>query len=185
MRLITELLPDAFVLACTSFGDHRGSFAETFNRKQLASLDADFEFVQDNESVSAYAGTVRGLHYQVDPHAQGKLVRVLTGHIVDVLVDIRPGSPTYRQHAMVELAARDGVAVWVPPGFAHGFCTLDDDTTVAYKVTAYYEPEAERCIRWDDPGLGISWPPITKNCVVLSEKDAAAPTLAEIEASDA
>lgn len=144
----------------------------------MAGFGIDLEFCQDNESFSSSSGTVRGLHLQVEPHAQGKLVRVLQGAIFDVAVDIRPDSPTFGQHTSVELGAGDNRAFWFPAGFAHGFCTLTENTVVAYKVTALYEPHAERSIRFDDPDLGIDWP-VTANDAVLSDKDAAAFGLAD------
>ena len=133
--------------------------------------------MQDNESFSALRGTVRGLHLQADPHAQGKLVRVLRGSVFDVAVDVRPSSPTFRQHATVELHEGDNRALWIPAGFAHGFCTLADETIVSYKVTDFYAPEAERSIRFDDPELAIAWP-MEPDAAVLSDKDAAAPAFA-------
>ena len=144
----------------------------------MAGLGIDVEFCQDNESYSAITGTVRGLHLQADPHAQGKLVRVLRGAIFDVAVDIRPDSPTFRQHATVELRGGDNRAFWIPPGFAHGFCTLTDETVVSYKVTEFYAPDCERSIRFDDPDLGIDWP-VDSADAVLSDKDAAAPSFAD------
>ena len=160
------------------FEDSRGSFSETFSRRTMAGFGIDLEFCQDNESFSSSSGTVRGLHLQVEPHAQGKLVRVVHGAIFDVAVDIRPDSPTFGQHTSVDLKAGDNRALWIPAGFAHGFCTLADETVVAYKVTALYEPHAERSIRFDDPDLGIDWP-VDSADAVLSDKDAAAPSFAE------
>ena len=144
----------------------------------MAEFGVDLEFCQDNESFSSSSGTVRGLHLQVEPHAQGKLVRVLRGAIFDVAVDLRPDSPTFAQHISVELTAEDDRTFWFPAGFAHGFCTLADDTLVGYKVTAFYEPHAERSIRFDDPDLGIDWP-VDSASAVLSDKDASAPSFAD------
>ena len=143
-----------------------------------ATTCVDLEFCQDNESFSSLSGTVRGLHFQVEPHTQGKLVRVLHGAIFDVAVDIRPESATFGQHASVELKARDNRSVWIPAGFAHGFCTLADETVVSYKATDFYAPDCERSIRFDDPDLGIDWPVDSADAVV-SDKDAAAPSFAE------
>jgi dTDP-4-dehydrorhamnose 3,5-epimerase len=160
--------------------DARGAFTETYNRRVLAELGIPHEFVQDNQSFSAYTGTIRGLHLQLEPHAQGKLVRVLRGRIFDVAVDLRRGSPTFKRHFSLEIAASDGTQIWIPPGFAHGFCTLEPETEVLYKVTAYYEPTADRSIRWNDPELAIEWP-FDAAHVTLSNKDQAAPTLAELQ----
>ena len=164
-----------------TYADPRGSFTETYNRKVLANLGIPDEFVQDNQSYSRHAGTIRGLHLQVDPHAQGKLVRVLRGRVLDVAVDLRRASPTFKRHVVVELAGTDGTQIWIPPGFAHGFCTLEPDTEVLYKVTDYYEPSADRSICWNDPELAIDWPYDAAQ-VTLSDKDRRAPTLAEFEA---
>ncbi len=179
MKIANEPLPDVKLIELQPFGDDRGRFTETFNRSKLAALGVDHEFVQDNESQSAATGTIRGLHLQLPPHAQGKLVRVLAGSIIDVAVDVRPTSPTYRQHCSVELTGQDDLAFWIPPGFAHGFCTLEPDTTVAYKVTALYAPESDLSIRWDDPDIAIDWP--LTGTPTLSDKDAAAPTLRDVE----
>lgn len=179
MDVLSEPLPGMLELHLRAFDDNRGFFAETYNRRSLAEVGIDHEFVQDNESRSSAVGTIRGLHLQLAPHAQGKLVRVLRGAIVDVAVDLRPGSSTRLEHAAVELDADDGRLVWIPPGFAHGFCTLAPDTVVAYKVTDFYAPDTERTIRFDDPQLGISWP-VAPDAAVLSDKDADAPGLAAI-----
>ena len=177
MELLNEPLPGLLELKTRIHGDRRGSFAETFSRRALAEFGVDLEFVQDNESHSSKAGTVRGLHLQVEPHAQGKLVRVLAGSIFDVAVDLRPGSPTYRHHAGIELSSGDGRLFWIPAGFAHGFCTLRDDTTVAYKVTDFYSPSTERSIRWNDAELKIDWP-VSPDTAVLSVKDEEAASFA-------
>lgn len=181
MEVIGAHLDGVLVLRPRAYADPRGSFTETYNRKVLASLGIPDEFVQDNQSHSRYAGTIRGLHLQVEPHAQGKLVRVLRGRVLDVAVDLRRASPTFKQHVVVELAGVDGTQIWIPPGFAHGFCTLEPDTEVLYKVTDYYAPSAERSIRWNDPELAIDWP-YEPAQVTLSDKDRQAPTLAELEA---
>ena len=178
MELLNEPLPGVLELRARVFGDQRGSFSETFSRRTMAGFGVDLEFCQDNESFSSLSGTVRGLHFQVEPHTQGKLVRVLHGAIFDVAVDIRPESATFGQHASVELKARDNRSVWIPAGFAHGFCTLADETVVSYKATDFYAPDCERSIRFDDPDLGIDWPVDSADAVV-SDKDAAAPSFAE------
>ena len=178
MELLNEPLPGVLELQAPAFRDSRGWFSETFSRRELMGLGIDLEFCQDNESFSSLSGTVRGLHFQVEPYTQGKLVRVLHGAIFDVAVDIRPESATFGQHASVELKARDNRSVWIPAGFAHGFCTLADETVVSYKATDFYAPGCERSIRFDDPDLGIDWP-VDSADAVLSDKDAVAPSFAE------
>ena len=178
MELLNEPTPGVLELRSQVFEDSRGSFSETFSRRTMAGFGIDLEFCQDNESYSAIAGTVRGLHLQAEPHAQGKLVRVVHGAIFDAAVDIRPDSPTFGQHTSVDLKAGDNRALWIPAGFAHGFCTLADETVVSYKATDFYAPDCERSIRFDDPDLGIDWP-VDSADAVLSEKDAAAPSFAE------
>ncbi len=180
MEVIDEPLPGLLELEVKIHADGRGSFSETFNRREFAKLGIDVEFVQDNESHSALTGTVRGLHLQLEPNAQGKLVRVLHGSIFDVAVDLRPESPTYRRHCGIELRSGDGRLFWLPAGFAHGFCTTSDDAVVAYKVTDFYNPGAERSIRWNDADLGIDWP-VSSEAAVLSAKDDAAPSFAVFE----
>ena len=178
MEVLSEPIPGVLQLRSRVFEDSRGSFSETFSRRTMAGFGVDLEFCQDNESFSSSSGTVRGLHLQVEPHAQGKLVRVVHGAIFDVAVDIRPDSPTFGQHTSVELKAGDNRALWIPAGFAHGFCTLADETVVSYKATDFYAPDCERSIRFDDPDLGIDWP-VDSADAVLSDKDAAAPSFAE------
>ena len=160
------------------FGDERGYFSEVYSKREWADQGLRVDFVQDNESLSALAGTVRGLHFQVNPTAQGKLVRCTRGALLDVVVDVRNGSSSFGDHVVVRLDPDLGNQLWVPPGFAHGFCTLEPNTLIAYKVTDYYDPATDRGIRWDDPGLGIEWP-VGASDAVLSAKDRAAPTLEE------
>ncbi|MEE3623380.1 dTDP-4-dehydrorhamnose 3,5-epimerase [Nitrospirillum sp. BR 11752] len=162
------------------FGDDRGWFVETWNEEKHAAAGITGPFVQDNQSLSRIQGTVRGLHFQLAPAAQGKLVRVIRGRILDVAVDLRQGSATYGRHVAVELDAEEGWQLWVPVGFAHGFCTLVPDTEIAYKVTAPYSPAHDRGLLWNDPALGIQWPEFAG--AVLSDKDGKQPTLAEIGA---
>jgi len=138
------------------FADERGAFMETFSQRAMDEAIGAQRFVQDNESISR-AGVLRGLHFQLDPHGQGKLVRVSRGAAIDVCVDIRRDSATFGQHVKVRLAADAPSLLWVPVGFAHGFVALEEGTTFNYKCTAYYQPSAERTIRWDDPDLGIDW----------------------------
>ena len=156
--------------------DPRGFFSETYNRQALVAAGMAIEFVQDNHILSSEPGTVRGLHFQAPPHAQGKLVRVVRGSIFDVAVDIRGGSPTFGQHVSAILSAENWIQIWIPVGFAHGYCTLEPDTEVIYKVTDYYAPDCDRGIKWDDRALGIKWPVDPAN-VKLSEKDRTQPAL--------
>ncbi|WP_424140659.1 dTDP-4-dehydrorhamnose 3,5-epimerase [Roseomonas chloroacetimidivorans] len=161
------------------FGDHRGFFMETYSQRDFEAVGVTAQFVQDNHSLSAEVGTLRGMHFQLKPHAQAKLVQVLRGSIFDIVVDIRRGSPTFGQHVSVELAARSGQQFYVPEGFAHGFITLEPDTEVAYKVTDYYAPECDRGIAWNDPDLALPWPELT-NGPVLSDKDSRQPRLRDL-----
>lgn len=185
MKLISEPLPGLLELKLTVHSDDRGFFCETFNERTLSKFGVAGNFVQDNESRSTAAGTVRGLHFQVDPFEQGKLVRVSQGAIFDVALDLRPQSPTYLQHSSIELSEDDFRVVWIPPGFAHGFCTLEANTTISYRTTSFYNRTAERSILWNDPDHGISWP-VESDGATLSERDASAGTLAQqINSKDA
>lgn len=169
------------LISPTRFEDERGYFVETFNAAAFAdAIGRRVDFVQDNESLSRRFGTVRGLHFQAGAAAQGKLVRVTAGRVLDVVVDLRRSSATYGQHVAVELDAGQGRQLWVPEGLAHGFCTLEPDTVLGYKVTAPYAPEADRSLSWRDPALAIDWP-IEAGQAVVSAKDAAAPDLAQLE----
>ena len=161
------------------FGDHRGFFLETYSVRDFAALGIGEAFVQDNHSLSREVGTVRGLHFQLPPHAQAKLVRVLRGAVLDVAVDLRRGSPSYGQHVAVELSAANAHQLYVPAGFAHGFCTLEPDTEVAYKVSAFYAPECDRSLAWDDPDLALPWP-VEPGAAQLSDKDRRAPRLRDL-----
>jgi dTDP-4-dehydrorhamnose 3,5-epimerase len=161
-------------------GDERGFFSETWNRDAWASAGIDVEFVQDNHSLSARPGVLRGLHYQLEPMAQDKLVRVVRGAIFDVAVDVRRSSPTFGHWAGLTLSAREWNQLLVPKGFAHGFVTLEPDTEVLYKVSAPYSPGHDRAVRYDDPAIGIAWPEVGPN-FQLSAKDSAAPLLAQAE----
>ncbi|MCQ4161235.1 dTDP-4-dehydrorhamnose 3,5-epimerase [Roseomonas sp. GC11] len=163
------------------FGDARGYFSETWSARDLAACGLAAEFVQDNFSTSAPVGTLRGLHFQIQPDPQDKLVRCLRGRILDVAVDLRRASPTYGQHVAVELSAENGLQLFVPVGFAHGFCTLEPDCEVAYKVTGYYSPACDKGVAWDDPDLAIDWP-LPPGGPVLSDKDSRQPKLAELPA---
>lgn len=162
-------------------GDERGYFAETFRADIFGEHCGDFTFVQDNESLSAKAGTVRGLHFQSGPHVQGKLVRCTAGALFDVAVDIRRGSPTYGRWVGETLTPENGKQIWVPPGFAHGFCTLEPDTVICYKVTGYYSAECDKGVAWDDPAIAVAWPDIA-DPGTLSPKDRKQPLLSDLPA---
>lgn len=161
------------------FEDDRGWFSETYQRAKFAEAGVPDDFCQDNHSLSRPAGTIRGLHFQAPPHAQAKLVRCVRGSIWDVAVDIRRGSPTFGQWQAAELSAANGNQLYVPAGFAHGFVTLEPDTEVIYKVSAFYAPESDAGIRWDDPDIGLPWP-LPASGPVLSGKDAVLPLLRDI-----
>ena len=171
-------IPGPVLVTPTRHGDGRGWFAETFRLREFREEVADVTFVQDNMSLSADAGTVRGLHYQSQPHAQGKLVGVVRGAVMDVAVDARRGSPTYGRHVAVELSAETGAQLWVPEGFLHGFATLAPDTMVAYKVTDVYAPDCDGNVAWDDPDLAIDWG-VDAAAATLSDRDRAAPRWSE------
>jgi dTDP-4-dehydrorhamnose 3,5-epimerase len=178
--LFTRLsIPDVVLIEPTRIRDARGSFSETFRQDRFTAEVGPFVFVQDNQSRSAMKGTIRGLHFQRAPRAQGKLVRAVSGAVLDVAVDIRVGSPSFGRFEAVELSVENGRQLWVPPGFLHGFCTLGDDVELAYKVTDYYSPEHDAGVRWDDPDIGIPWP-VEASAAVLSDKDRKAPLLSEL-----
>jgi dTDP-4-dehydrorhamnose 3,5-epimerase len=162
------------------FRDERGFFSETYSKLALKAAGIDVEFVQDNHSLSREKGVVRGLHFQIPPRAQDKLVRVIRGSIFDVALDIRRGSPTFGRHVAVVLSAENWCQLWVPKGFAHGFCTLEPNTEVVYKVTALYAPEDDKGIAWDDSALGIAWP-IAARTAIVSDRDRKHPRLSELE----
>lgn len=172
-------IPDVVLVRPKKHGDARGYFVETFNGRLFAQQVSAATFVQDNEAMSAQTGTVRGLHFQRDPMAQGKLIRALKGGIFDVAVDIRTGSPTFGRHVSVLLTAETGDQLWVPPGFAHGYCTTEPDSIIAYKVTQFYSAADDGGIAWDDPALGIAWP-VEASAAILSDKDRRQPKLADL-----
>ena len=181
MLEVRELrLAGVYEIIPSRFGDHRGFFSETYSAQKLAAKGIDLAFVQDNHSLSTSAGVLRGLHYQLPPYAQDKLVRVVRGAIFDVAVDIRRSSPTFGSWLGLEVSADSWNQILVPKGFAHGFVTLVPHTEVVYKVTDRYAPDCERSIRFDDPAIGIGWP-IPPDRVTLSDKDKSAPLLAEAE----
>lgn len=159
------------------FGDHRGYFMETFNEAKFAAAGLPTDFVQDNQSMSA-KNILRGLHFQAPPHAQGKLVRVIKGAVLDVALDIRKSSPTYGRHYAIELNETNKTMLWIPPGFAHGFLTLVDDTIFSYKCTGLYNQSSEGGVLWNDPALGIDW---GIEAPILSQKDEILPTLADFK----
>lgn len=176
----SQAIPDVLLISPPRFGDTRGWFSESWNQAQLAGLGFHESFVQDNHSYSAACGTIRGLHCQIAPFVQGKLVRCVRGAIWDVAVDIRKGSPHYGQHVAATLSAGNGKQLWIPGGFLHGFCTLEPDSEVIYKVTAGYDRNSERGVIWHDPDLALPWP-VEPDSAVLSDKDLVLPCLTEAQ----
>ncbi len=172
MDIRATALPDVKVLTPRRFGDARGYFSETWSAARMGDAGLAFEFVQDNESLSAQKGTLRGLHYQAPPFAQTKLVRVGKGAILDVAVDVRRGSPTFGQWIAEEISAENGAQILVPRGFLHGFVTLTEDTLVTYKVDAVYDGTSDGSVAWDDPDIGVDW---GVSDPVISDKDKKAP----------
>ncbi|MBR2215921.1 MAG: dTDP-4-dehydrorhamnose 3,5-epimerase [Selenomonadaceae bacterium] len=176
MKLVPTELKDVYIVEPQVFGDERGWFMESWSQKKLADLGLKVDFVQDNHSFSAAKGTLRGLHYQLNPMSQAKLIRCTRGKIWDVAVDLRQGSPEYAKWVGYELSAENKRGLFIPRGFAHGFITLTDDVEVQYKADNYYAPECDGNIRWDDPDIGVKWVATPQ---VLSAKDAKAPSLRE------
>ena len=172
-------IQDTLLLTPTRHGDNRGFFSETFRTDVAIQCGIKTPFIQDNHVFSRQKGVLRGLHFQTPPRAQGKLVRCARGAILDVAVDIRVGSSTYGRHVAVELSAENWRQLWVPPGFAHGYITLQDECEVIYKVTEYYAPECDRGIAWNDPALDIDWR-LPEASIILSEKDRKHPLLADV-----
>ncbi len=179
MQIEDTSLEGVKILTPARFGDNRGFFSESWNRKRMEDAGLNFEFVQDNHSVSATVGTLRGLHMQTPPHAQDKLVRCGRGRLFDVAVDIRKGSPTYGKWVGVELSAENGKQLLIPAGFLHGFVTREPDTEIVYKCSDYYAPDCDRSVRFDDADIGIDWE--LEIDPVLSAKDEAAVTLATLD----
>lgn len=175
MEAINRALNGIVIVKPRIFADDRGYFFESYNRNTMEKMGIVGEFTQDNQSLSQ-KGVVRGLHFQAPPHSQGKLVRVIQGRVLDVAVDIRKGSPTYGQHFASELSADNQLQMWIPPGFAHGFATLEDNTIFSYKCTDTYHPECEGGLLWNDPDLDINW---RVDHPTLSAKDTILPTLQE------
>lgn len=173
-------VPGVLLVQVQKFGDARGWFMETYSRRDYTALGIDCEFIQDNQSLSAQHGTIRGLHFQMPPNPQAKLVRVLRGSIFDVAIDIRRGSPSYGRWCAATLTAEGAEQLFVPRGFAHAFCSLEPNTEVVYKVDGYYSAASDAGIIWNDPDIGIEWP-IAPSDAVLSAKDAKLPRLAEFD----
>jgi dTDP-4-dehydrorhamnose 3,5-epimerase len=178
-EIIQTAIPGVWVIRPRVFPDNRGSFSETYNLRTFAEVGLELAFVQDNQSISTRRGTVRGLHFQIPPMAQAKLVHVLRGSILDVAVDVRRGSPTYGLYVSRILSAANQEQIFIPIGFAHGFCTHEDDTVVLYKVSNFYSPAHERGVRWNDPVLAVDWG-ISEAEALLSVRDQAHPSLNEL-----
>ena len=176
MQVIPTAIPDVKILLPRQFKDHRGFFSEVYSTKLLKDAGIDKSFVQDNHSLSVEKGVLRGLHYQIAPMAQDKLIRVVRGAILDVAVDVRRSSPTFGKHVAEVVSAENWKQVFVPVGFAHGFVTLEPNTEVLYKVSAFYSPAHERGVRWNDPALGIDWG-IAEPHAILSDRDRQHPHL--------
>jgi dTDP-4-dehydrorhamnose 3,5-epimerase len=179
MEIERAVIPDVLILRAKKHGDHRGFFSETFRSVTLKEAGVDLEWVQDNHSFSASRGVVRGLHFQRHPRAQAKLLRVIRGAVLDVAVDLRSNSPTYGKHVAVELSEANWTQIYVPIGFAHGFCTLTEGAEVLYKVSAEYGPSEEGGLLWNDPDLGIDWP-VDEREAILTERDRTWPPLRDL-----
>ena len=177
MKRIDTALPGVCIVEPQVFGDARGYFMETYNKAAFAAIGIDADFVQDNQSYSAAKGILRGIHFQNAPHAQAKLVRVTRGAVMDVAVDLRKGSPTYRQWVAVELSAENKRMLYIPRGFGHGFKTLTDDVEFCYKVDNLYNKACDRGIRFNDPAVGVDWGDVVEE--LLSAKDTSAPLLCD------
>ena len=177
MKLIPTAIPDVWIIEPKVFGDERGFFFESYNRRTLAELGLEAEFVQDNHSRSV-RGVLRGLHYQIR-HPQGKLVRVVAGEVFDVAVDLRRSSPTFGKWVSATLSAENRRMMWIPPGFGHGFCVTSDSAEFLYKSSDYWHPEHERCVSWDDSDLAIDWP--LQGLPQLADKDRAGRSLIDAE----
>jgi dTDP-4-dehydrorhamnose 3,5-epimerase len=180
MKIESLAIPEVLLITPPRFADSRGFFSETWSETKLKTAGFSQHFLQDNQSLSTQPGTIRGLHCQIAPSIQGKLVRVIRGSIWDVAVDIRHGSPTYGQHVAATLSTENWQQLWIPGGFLHGFCTLEPNTEVIYKVTGDYDKAAERAVIWDDPSLALPWP-VEPGKELLSDKDKVLPKLADCE----
>lgn len=179
MEVIETSIPEIKILKPKRFHDERGFFVEVYNKRTFLEVGIDCDFVQDNESFSKKKGTIRGLHFQISPFIQDKLIRVVKGSVFDVVVDLRRGSPTFGRFVSVQLDSLEGKQLYVPGGFAHGFCTLEDNTEVVYKVNHYYAPDFERGVLWDDPELAIPWP-FKKDQIFVYGKDQKWPLFSDI-----
>ena len=179
IKVEATAIPDVRIITPRKFGDQRGFFSETYNKQSFADAGLEFDFVQDNHSLSGLVGTIRGLHFQSAPFEQDKLVRVTRGRIYDVAVDLRRRSPTFGKHVAVEISSENWMQLLVPVGFAHGFCTLEPDTEVIYKVTNFYSMAHDHGVAWDDPDLAIDWP-VAPAKTVLSDKDVKLPRFADL-----
>ena len=180
MEIHETTIPDVKLLIPGCFGDDRGFFMETYNQKTMQSLGINTVFVQDNHSYSRDISTLRGLHFQAPPHIQAKLIRVVKGSILDVAVDIRKGSPYEGRYVAIKLSAENKKQLFIPGGFAHGYCTLEPHTEVLYKASDFYSQECERGIRWDDSDFDIEWG-VDEQSVILSDKDSSLPFYSELE----
>lgn len=180
MEVRSTDIPDVKIIRPRKHGDHRGFFSETYNKKALAEAGINLDFVQDNHSLSVEKGVIRGLHFQTAPFAQDKLVRVIRGSVFDVAVDLRKSSPTFGKHVSVVLSEGEWNQILVPIGFGHGFCTIEPNTEVIYKVTNYYAPDCDRGLYWNDPTLGIRWP-VSEQEAILSDKDKRQPRFADLK----
>ena len=180
MKKISSEIEEVVIIEVLVHGDQRGWFSETYSKEKFKSVDLEYEFIQDNHSFSAQINTLRGLHFQLHPKAQTKLVRCTKGRILDVAVDLRIGSPTYKKWVAVELSENNKKQLLIPKGFAHGFLTLEDNVEVQYKVDEYYSPDCDRSIRFDDPDIGINW---GIDNPILSDKDFYAPFLKDSDAN--
>jgi dTDP-4-dehydrorhamnose 3,5-epimerase len=179
MQVLETAIADVKLIKPVRHVDSRGFFSEVFKESELRKHAVDIHFVQDNHSLSADKGVVRGLHFQIPPFAQAKLLRVTAGSIIDVAVDIRDGSPSFGRHVAVVLSAADWNQIFIPEGFAHGYCTLEPNTEVLYKVSAYYSPEHDRGLLWNDPALGIAWP-VSADEALVSDRDRKHPSLSRL-----
>jgi dTDP-4-dehydrorhamnose 3,5-epimerase len=179
MEIVALAIPDGKIIRAKKVGEHRGFFSETYSKRVFEAAGLVLDFVQDNHSTSAEVGTLRGLHFQLSPFAQDKLLRVTRGAVFDVAVDIRRGSPTFGQHVSAIISAEEWNQILVPIGFAHGFCTLEPDTEVLYKVTNFYSPQHDRGLLWNDPALGIPWP-VAADQARLSDNDHKHPRFAKV-----
>jgi dTDP-4-dehydrorhamnose 3,5-epimerase len=171
-------IPDVLIIRPVQHRDQRGSASETYNRRAFVAIGIDLDFVQDFQTRSTRAGTIRGLHFQAPPFAQSKLIRVLQGRIFDVAVDLRRSSPTFGKHVSIELSAEDSGQIFIPEGFAHGLCTLEPNTSVLYKLSNYYSPNHEGGVIWNDPDVGIQWP--NSDPIELGDKDKRQPNFCDL-----